>query len=191
MNKVCILMGSPRRNGNTNAILRPFSKQLEDLGCDVITEWLYDKHLKPCVACRECQKDWENPSCIQEDDMKGIFDKILACDLIVLATPVYSWYCTAPMKTVLDRLVYAMNKYYGNEKGPSIWAGKKVAIITTCGYSVEKGADLLEEGIKRYCKHSALEYVGILAERHLGYDTIFMDEEKEKRARSFAKSLYK
>jgi len=28
------------------------------------------------------------------------------------------------MKAVLDRLVYGMNKYYGREKGPSLWEGK-------------------------------------------------------------------
>lgn len=44
-----------------------------------------------------------------------------------LATPIYSWYCTPPMKALLDRLVYGMNKYYGDEKGPSLWnaCGKK------------------------------------------------------------------
>jgi len=41
---------------------------------------------------------------------------------------------TAPMKAALDRMVYALNKYYGDEKGPSIWAGKKLSVITTCGY---------------------------------------------------------
>jgi len=35
------------------------------------------------------------------------------CDLLVLASPIYSWYCSPPMKAVLDRLVYGMNKYYG------------------------------------------------------------------------------
>jgi len=28
------------------------------------------------------------------------------------------------MKALLDRLVYGMNKYYGDKKGPALWAGK-------------------------------------------------------------------
>ena len=28
------------------------------------------------------------------------------------------------MKAVLDRLVYGMNKYYGEQKRPALWAGK-------------------------------------------------------------------
>ena len=63
---------------------------------------------------------------------------------------------TAPFAAELDRLVYGMNKYYGREKGPSLWEGKPVALIATCGYPVEKGADLWEAGMQRYCKHSRL-----------------------------------
>ncbi|MEG0156717.1 MAG: flavodoxin family protein, partial [Anaerovoracaceae bacterium] len=104
-------------------------------------------------------------------------------------SPIYSWYCTPPMKAALDRLVYAMNKYFGAQRGPALWAGKKLGIITTCGYPVETGADLWEEGMKRYCRHSQLEYLGMLAERHLGYQVEFMDEEKRNRARKFAKNI--
>ena len=64
-----------------------------------------------------------------------------------------------------------------------------MAIITTCGYRPEAGADLLEEGIKRYCKHSQLKYAGMLAERDYGYKVDFMSEEKENNARMFASQL--
>jgi multimeric flavodoxin WrbA len=126
-----------------------------------------------------------------KDDAHAIFDAVLESDLILLATPIYSFYCTPPMKALLDRFVYGMNKYYGETKGQSLWAGKKVGILATCGYPPEKGADLFEEGMKRYCKHSQLNYVGMLCERHLGYDTEFMNEEKVENARRFAWSLDK
>ena len=129
--------------------------------------------------------------CARHDDACEIFDAILASSLVVLATPIYSWYCTPPMKTILDRLMYGMNKYYGDTKGPSLWAGKKVALVATCGYKPEKGADLLEGGIKRYCKHSQLNYLGMLAERDFGYQSVFWDEEKEKNSRSFAQLILK
>lgn len=90
---------------------------------------------------------------------------------------------------LLDRLVYGMNKYYGESKGPSLWAGKRVASIVTCGYPPEKGADLWEQGLIRYCKHSRLEYAGMLTERHLGYSVPFMDGEKARHAAAFAASL--
>ena len=116
-------------------------------------------------------------------------EAILRCDLILLATPIYSWYCTPPMKAVLDRMVYGMNKYYGEKKGPAIWAGKEIAILTTCGYRPERGADLWEEGIRRYCRHSQLSYRGMLAERHMGYGTQFMDEAKKRNVSEFLAKL--
>ena len=93
------------------------------------------------------------------------------------------------MKALLDRLVYGMNKFYGGEKGPSLWQGKAVALLLTCGYRPEKGCDLFEEGMRRYCKHSQLRYLGSHAERHLGYDVPFMDGEKDRRVREFARAL--
>lgn len=189
--KVLVLMGSPRKNGNTAALLTPFCEELEQGGAEVETVWLYDRDIRPCVACRTCQKDWTIFGCSREDDGQELFDQVLACDLLVLATPIYSFYCTPPMKALLDRLVYGMNKFYGVEKGPSLWAGKPVALLETCGYRPEKGCDLFEEGMRRYCKHSGLKYLGSHAERHLGYDVLFMDEDKESRTREFARGLLK
>ncbi len=185
-----ILMGSPRKNGNTTALLKPFLEELTVLNNTHELIWLYDKNISPCVACRVCQKDWSKFGCRFEDDAQEIFDQILACDVLVLATPIYSWYCTPPMKALLDRMVYGMNKYYGDKKGPSLWAGKKVSIITTCGYRPEKGSDLFQTGIERYCKHSQLKFIGALSERDLGYQYSFMDDEKERHARLFARNLH-
>lgn len=186
---VCILMGSPRKGGNTASLLAPFVAELEAAGCHCTQTHLHERDVRPCIACRACQKDWSIFGCPQQDDMQGIFDDILACDLLVFATPIYSWYCTPPLKAVMDRLMYGMNKYYGQELGPSLWRGKRLALLTTCGYRPEAGADLWEVGIKRYCKHSNLEYLGMLTERHLGYKSVFMDEEKADHARAFAGQL--
>ena len=185
----CILFASPHPQGNTAALLAPFTEQLDSAGCTGEVISLYEMQIGPCLGCRACQRDHSAFSCVQQDDMQMIAEKILKSDLIVLASPIYSWYCTPPMKAALDRLVYGMNKYYGENKGPSLWAGRSLALITTCGYRPEKGADLLEEGIRRYCKHSELKYLGMLAERHLGYSTEFMDDDKALRAKAFAEKL--
>ena len=201
MDKRLIIKASPRKNGNTNALTDAFAAELAKLydgGDQVHIEEvdLYDMNIKPCVACRCCQTDWTEAWCVQEDDAESVFDKITGSDLIVLATPIYSWYCTAPMKALLDRCVYAFNMYYddaagthGGNRGPSLWQGKKLALIVTCGYKPDKGADLFEEGMKRYCKHSQLAYAGSLIERHLGYNTIFMDEAKAAHAKAFAERV--
>ncbi len=189
--KASVLMGSPRINGNTAALLGPFLEAWKAGGHSADVFRLYEMELSGCTACRSCQKDWTVFGCAIHDDMEQVFDSVLGADLILLACPIYSWYCTAPMKAALDRLMYGMNKFYGEEKGPSLWAGKRLAILTTCGYRPEKGADLFEAGMQRYCRHSGLIYDGMLAERDLGYKASFMNEEKARHARVFAEELQK
>lgn len=186
-----VLFASPRgRESNTRALLEPFLEEWRGAGHTAQVFSLFDMHIEPCRACRGCQSDWEHPACVVDDDMTAVFDAALGSDILLLAAPIHSWFCPAPMKAALDRLVYAMDKYYGDRgKGPALLAGKGMAVLTTCGYRPEKGADLFTEGMRRWCKHSGMRYLGELAERHTGYGHPFMDGEKESRARAFARKL--
>ena len=187
--RVGVFMGSPRRQGDTAALLEPFCQELALGGAETETIWLHDLDLRPCVACRCCQRDPAIFGCSRQDDGQQLFDLAMDSDLLVLATPIYSWYCTPPMKVLLDRLVYGMNKFYGPEPPKALWEGKALALLMTCGYRPERGCDLFEEGMRRYCKHSRLRFLGSHVERHLGYDVPFMDGEKEARTRAFARAL--
>ena len=189
--KCTVLFASPRGEAsNTLAVTRPVTDALAQAGWEVARFSLYDMDIQPCRACRGCQMDWEHPACVLADDMPAIFDAVLRSDILLLAAPIHSWFCPAPMKAALDRFVYALNKYYGPRgRGPSLLSGKSLAILTTCGYRPEKGADLFIEGMRRWCRHTDMRYVDALTERHLGYDHTFMDAEKKNRARAFARSL--
>ena len=154
---VLILMGSPRLSGNTAELCRPFMEELSVNGADVRYVTLADKDIRPCRGCSACQEVSGEYGCVQKDDMP--VEDILWADLIVLATPIYAWYCAAPMKNVLDRH-YGFNKYYGSAEG-SLWAGKKVAIVATHGYDGAYATDPFEMGVQRLCKHSNLEYLGL------------------------------
>jgi len=67
--KICILMGSPRKKGNTAALLAPFCEELQKTGAETEVFWLYDMDIRPCTACRTCQKDWSVFGCAQKDDI--------------------------------------------------------------------------------------------------------------------------
>ena len=189
--KMTVLFGSPRdAESNTGALLAPVLEVWRQAGHEAEVYVLYDLRIEGCRACRCCQTDWEHPACVIDDDMQTIFRSILESDLVLLATPIYSWYCTAPVKAALDRLVYAMDKYYGQQgKGPSLLAGKAMAAVLTCGYRPERGADLFTEGMRRWCRHTAMTWLGALEERHMGYGTVFMDGEKAAHAAAFAGEL--
>lgn len=154
---VLILMGSPRLNGNTAELCKPFTEELRANGATVRYVTLADKDIKPCKGCYACQEVSGAYGCCQKDDMP--IEDILWADVIVLATPIYAWYCAAPMKNVLDRH-YGFNKYYGSAEG-SLWAGKRVAILATHGYEGAYATDPFKMGVERLCKHSDLTYIGL------------------------------
>jgi multimeric flavodoxin WrbA len=188
--KVTVVFSSPRKKGNTAALLSPFMDELKMRGAEIDYYDVYEKNISGCRACLQCQKDTSRAMCVIEDDMQPILSSVSESELLVIAAPVYCWGLPGPVKTVLDRLIYAFCKYYGDDPhGPALLAGKKLALITTCGYPVEKGADLLEESMKRTAKHCKLSYAGMLAERQRNLKEPFMNEEKEEHARAFAKSL--
>jgi len=58
--KYCILMGSPRKNGNTSILLKPFIEEIELNQDQYDLFWLHDKHIEPCIACRELPKRLDN-----------------------------------------------------------------------------------------------------------------------------------
>ena len=188
--KLCVLMGSPRSQGNTAALTQEFLHQWEALGEESRVISLYSCRIQPCLGCMACQECMDGLGCVQQDDFSAIFQEMSGADLILLATPIYAWYCTAPMKALLDRTVYAGNKNYGSQKGPALLAGRYAASLTTCGYPPEKGADLWEEGLKRMCRHSKMNYLGMFCCRDLGRNVPFMDEQKRQGVRAFARTLH-
>ena len=187
--KFVVLTGSPRPAGNTAALLAPFLEECAALGVETRCVALDGAKIAPCRGSMACQEVMDGPGCVRKDDFQGIFQEIAGCDVLILATPIYSWYCTPAMKALMDRAIYAGNKYYGSRRGPSLLAGKRVATLVTCGYRPGRGADLWDEGLKRWCAHGKLEYMGMLCRRDEGRAVPFMDEEKDQAARDFARAI--
>ena len=108
--KVLILMGSPRLHGNTAELCKPFMEELTGQGAEVKYIELEKKTILPCKECYACQEVAGEYGCAQKDDMPAIAEEMLWADCIILATPIFAWYCTTKMKAILDRH-YGFNKY--------------------------------------------------------------------------------
>jgi multimeric flavodoxin WrbA len=183
--KVLILMGSPRLQGNTAELCKPLMEELKTNGAEVRYVTLAGREIRPCQGCYACQQISGEYGCCQKDDMP--VEEILWADLIVLATPIYAWYCAAPMKNVLDRH-YGFNKYYGSAEG-SLWAGKQVAILATHGYEGAYATDPFEMGVQRLCKHSGLIYKGLYSVQDEDDLASFRTEAAVNGAKAFARAL--
>lgn len=185
--KVLILMGSPRLRGNTAELCKYFIDELRVQKTEVKYIELEKMTVNPCRECYVCQDVAGEYGCAQKDDMVEIANEILWADLIILATPIFSWYCTAKMKAVLDRH-YGFNKYYGNAEG-CLWEGKRVGIIATHGYDGDYATEPFETGVKRLCIHSNLKYVGMYSVQDNDNLASFQTEEAIVGAKAFARKI--
>ena len=148
MKKVLILSGSPRR-GNSDALCDAFFQGAKEVGHDVEKIRVIEKKVHYCTGCYVCKQT--GGKCAYQDDMGEILSKILAADVIVLASPVYFFSVCAPLKTVLDRTVARWKEIRDKEFYFLVTAAEDEEGVTTttldcmrgfmscCKGSVEKG----------------------------------------------------
>jgi len=165
--KVLAIQGSPRKKGNTDLVLDWVLKAVRQKGHRSLGK-LYAADLEVC-GCRECfacQKHEGEPGCGIKDDMEIVYKKMLAADLIVLATPVFCWGPTAQLKAILDRL-YATFKF-GEDPYISLLEGKKAALVVTAGGSEDDGANCCEEMYRSLFAFARAKDRGVFIAPNLG-----------------------
>ena len=106
MKKVVAFMGSPRKNGNTAAIIAEMLKGAQSAGAETTLFSLIDMNIKPCMACYYCRK---HEGCAIKDDMQAVYDAIKQADAVIMGSPVYMFQVTGQMKMLMDRLSPLLN----------------------------------------------------------------------------------
>jgi multimeric flavodoxin WrbA len=115
MQAVCLL-GSPRPDGSTAAILAEIARALESCGARVTTY---------CLGCKACHA---NGACVTADDTQAIIEAIKAARLVVVASPSYWGGVTAQLKTFIDRLTPYGNTNPARRPFPQGIVGAAVAV---------------------------------------------------------------
>ncbi len=100
--KVLGLIGSPRKDGNTEKLVNAILEGAAEKGAEIKIYHLAGMDLKPCKGCMSCKLEGK---CIIDDDMQELYKEILSADAIVLGSPIYMWEITALTKTIVDRLI--------------------------------------------------------------------------------------
>ena len=185
---ICIINGSPNRNGDTAEVLKPFRARLLELGAKIDDIFLMDYQVAPCRGCFSCQFVQGEYGCVQDDDAEELWMRAGASDLLILATPIYVWFCTAHMKAFLDRH-YALNKFYRTAKGQLI-PELNVALLTTHGYEADYANGPFETGIQRLCEHSHWNYLGLYSVRDIDGIPDMQTPEAVEGAKCFAEELF-
>jgi len=111
---IVILFGSPRKNGNTAALVRAFTEGAEAAGHTVTCFDLQRMDIHPCAGCMNGGKHPAGSPhpCVQRDDMDRIYPVYREADVVVLASPLYYWTISGQLKTAIDRL-YAIEECDG------------------------------------------------------------------------------
>jgi multimeric flavodoxin WrbA len=187
--RILALLGSPRPQGNTRAVLDTVLAAAADRGAQTeLVELSELSDLSGCRECFACQEVPDAPGCAVEDDMQEVLAKALTADVLVLATPVFAWSPSWLLKAAMDRL-YCMFKF-GDTELRSLLAGRRVAGVITCGGGENDGADLVTETFKRLSNFSGTHWLGsFVAANVKDPDAIRADAELCRRAQDFGRRL--
>ncbi len=94
------ISGTPRKNGNSEILLRHALKPFENDGWNVNIYLVSELTINPCKACDSCQ---EIGSCTIDDDMQHIYNAFRWCNAIVISSPVYYRNVSPQLLCILDR----------------------------------------------------------------------------------------
>lgn len=100
MKNILIVSATPRKGGNSELLSESFMRGALETGHKVEIVRLREYNLHPCIGCEVCNA---THACVQKDGMASLLDKILAADVVVMATPVYFYSMSAQMKIFIDR----------------------------------------------------------------------------------------
>jgi multimeric flavodoxin WrbA len=167
--------GSPHLNGNTTYALRYALQIIEKQGIKTAYVTLADKDIAPCDGCFACRAG----ECVHDDDMTPIYEALLRCDGLILASPVYMGLITGQMKVMMDRTVRCRT-------GGRFELSGKVGAGIACGGFRNGGQELTLQSMHTYLlqqdiyaiadgpgySHSGAAIVGRASEDQIGLKTV-------------------
>lgn len=115
MPDILAIHGSPRRRGNTATLLDHAVQGAQEAGASVEKIVLRDLKISPCLEIYGCK---ETGRCIILDDFQRVYDQLLACQGLMLASPVFFYSVSAHTKMLIDRCQSLWVKKYWINKVP-------------------------------------------------------------------------
>ncbi|OGV48192.1 MAG: hypothetical protein A2017_18455 [Lentisphaerae bacterium GWF2_44_16] len=121
--KILVVLGSPRKNGNSTILARRIADGAKDNGAEVKEIFLQSLKIAACSGCNACQES-SSAKCVIKDDMQKIYPDLEDADAFILATPVYWCSMSAQLKTFIDRTYPLVDM----KNFTSAFTGKKIAL---------------------------------------------------------------
>ncbi|MCW8796573.1 MAG: flavodoxin family protein [Chlorobium sp.] len=101
--KVLAVNGSPRKEGNTHKMIMQVFEALEEEGIETELVQTGGKIIRGCLSCYKCIERKDRRCATGNDMFNELFEKMLAADGIILASPTYFADITPELKAIIDR----------------------------------------------------------------------------------------
>lgn len=114
--EIVVVLGSPRKNGNSEQMADAFIRGAEKAGARVTKIYAWDLEAG-CCGCGGCYAA-ENTPCCQHRDFNAVADALLRADGIVFAAPLYWYGMPGKLKSFIDNMYcfYATGKPYTRKR---------------------------------------------------------------------------
>lgn len=118
--KVLAINGSPRKAGNTAALLKQAMDGAKSQGAETRQINLYSLNYKGCISCFYCKrKDTPRGICAVRDDLTPILAELKETDILLLGSPIYYDNITSGMAAFLERFLFS--NYIYSEEIPTVF----------------------------------------------------------------------
>jgi len=129
MAKILVINGSPRRDGNVAALLEEMALECGKNGCEVIYVRVADLNIAPCTGCMACRAT--RCCTLPPDDSLQVIKMLRDADALIIGAPCYWNNIPGPVKTMFDRMVYALMELDSHGIPRGLHKGKKAIIVAT------------------------------------------------------------
>jgi multimeric flavodoxin WrbA len=152
--KAIALVGSPRKGGNTDILTDEFLRGAGDAGAQVEKVYLDDLTIRPIAEVGDVLA--ERVDLRADDDFPALLQKVLAAEILVIASPVYWQGVTAQMKCFVDR----WSTCFRRESFQQGMSGKGFAVLCPFGAKDPAHGEWVTRPVKEWAKVLKANYLG-------------------------------
>ena len=128
MEKVLMLNGSPRPDGNIALAFHEMEQVFDECGVGYENILLGRQVVRGCVACESCRKTGK---CVFNDIVNELAAKLEAADGLVIGSPVYYGSANGTLMSALQRLFYSSHFDKSLKVGASVVSARRSGCTAT------------------------------------------------------------
>ena len=155
------IAGSPRAGGNSDLLVQKALAGAESAGASIELLSLRDAEIMPCQECNACLTSGE---CPLDDDFPKVLEKLLACDCLIVATPIFFMSITAYAKALIERCqcLWARKYVLRQPLFPGEQRDRRAMLISVAGTKSEQMFECVTLTVKYWLDVLEMKHVSSL-----------------------------